>query len=178
MDEFEIILANEKIKSYRFITLIVLLFHLLFFMYLLFDEKLRGYSFLSLVIISIYLILFKFLQQRNHKAFYFNSTVYIFFALFWIETGNVWLFIISLMLGILYHISLQKIKLIINTTGIFKVNLPKKKYAWQLFDNVILKDNFLTLNFKNNHFIQGEIENKVDENAFNLFAVAQLNKQS
>ncbi len=174
MHDFEIILVNEKLKSYRFITLLILLLHTILFFYLLFDEKLRAYSFLSIVIIAIYLVLFYFLQKRNKKDFFIDSKVYLFFALFWIEIGNYWLFAIVLVLGFFYHISLQKTRLLFNAGMIIKQNFPKKNFYWNQFENIILKDNFLTLNFKNDHFIQGEVENNIDEMTFNNFAENQI----
>jgi hypothetical protein len=59
------------------------------------------------------------------------------------------------------------------------MRFPPKKYQWSLFSNVILKDNILTLDFKNNKLIQAEIETKdVNEEAFNTFAKGQVNKNS
>ncbi len=53
-----------------------------------------------------------------------------------------------------------------------KLNFPEKEYLWNTFNNVILKDNILTLDFKNNHLIQAEVEEpkNIDEKKFNSFA--------
>ena len=45
-----------------------------------------------------------------------------------------------------------------------------------MFANVILKDNILTIDFKNNKLIQVEIENNINEIQFNEFARQQLFK--
>ena len=43
-------------------------------------------------------------------------------------------------------------------------------HEWDEFNNIILKDNLLTLDFKTNKLLQLNIvENKVDENTFNTF---------
>ncbi len=57
-----------------------------------------------------------------------------------------------------------------------KLNFPEKEYLWNTFNNVILKDNILTLDFKNNHLIQAEVEEpkNMDEKQFNSFAKSQL----
>ena len=39
------------------------------------------------------------------------------------------------------------------------IGFPGKKYQWDQFSNVVLKDNILTLDFKNNKLLQAEIEN-------------------
>ena len=48
-------------------------------------------------------------------------------------------------------------------------NFPWKKYQWSEMSNVVLKDHILTMDFKNNKVIQAEIDNQVDEKAFNSF---------
>ena len=50
--------------------------------------------------------------------------------------------------------------------------LSKPVYCWNEFNNIILKDNVLTLDFKNNKLLQlnvQESDTKIDENNFNNF---------
>lgn len=56
-------------------------------------------------------------------------------------------------------------------------NLANKKYYWQEFNNIVLKDNILTLDFKNNKIFQRETideESDCDEDEFNEFCREQL----
>lgn len=60
---------------------------------------------------------------------------------------------------------------------IFFDNLLKKKYQWTEFNNIILKDNILTLDFKNNRVYQRETideDSDCDEDEFNQFCREQL----
>ena len=59
----------------------------------------------------------------------------------------------------------------VNTKGVsIKKMLGDTEHEWSGFNNIILKDNLLTLDFKNNKLLQLNIvENKVDENTFNTF---------
>ncbi len=59
----------------------------------------------------------------------------------------------------------------INTKGVnIKKMLGDNEHEWSGFNNIILKDNLLTLDFKNNKLLQLNItENNVDENSFNTF---------
>ena len=54
------------------------------------------------------------------------------------------------------------------------MNFPQQTYSWDMFDNVILKDNILTMDLKSNKLIQIEIDNSVNEIQFNEFAQQQL----
>jgi hypothetical protein len=59
-----------------------------------------------------------------------------------------------------------------NEGGIVINSLPKKEYPWTVLSNVVLKDNILTIDFKNNKLIQKEIESDAsqnDEREFNEF---------
>ena len=54
---------------------------------------------------------------------------------------------------------------------------PFKNYAWQQFNNVMLKDNILTLDFNNNKILQKETESDVSsetEKEFNEFCRQQI----
>ena len=56
--------------------------------------------------------------------------------------------------------------------------LFKRKFTWQAFNNIILRDGMLTLDFKNNHIIQKETidddEPDADEDEFNEFCRLHL----
>lgn len=58
-------------------------------------------------------------------------------------------------------------------------SLPKRYYRWDEISNVILKDNLLTIDFKNNKLVQKEIESAVsikEEQLFNDFCKTNLIK--
>ena len=51
-------------------------------------------------------------------------------------------------------------------------SLPTKKYSWNEVSNVVLKFGMLTIDFKNNRIVQGEVNNDVTlqlENEFNEY---------
>ncbi len=74
-------------------------------------------------------------------------------------------------------ISRRKLTVNFDTNGIGYPSFPKKNIRWDELSNVILKDGLLTIDFKNNHLLQSEIEtglNVIDETAFNQFCLQQL----
>ena len=134
MRTFEIILKNEKERSYRLI--------ILFF-----------------VILNVILFIYLFLSGQWKKGI----------------IGSI--ISADLIIFILAKVALKKISLYFTASGIEKRNFPFKKYQWDQFSNVILKDNILTLDFKNNKLLQAEIATKnSNDEAFNTFATEQLNK--
>jgi hypothetical protein len=62
---------------------------------------------------------------------------------------------------------------------IIQVNgFPRKTYGWEAFNNVLLKDGLLTLDFKNNRLLQKETiedeEDDADEDEFNAYCLERL----
>lgn len=57
-----------------------------------------------------------------------------------------------------------------------KKTLSTKKYDWQSFSNIVLKDSLLTLDFKNNKVLQLELDSSVqaDEKQFNDYCAGKL----
>jgi hypothetical protein len=55
-----------------------------------------------------------------------------------------------------------------------KKTFSNKLYPWAFFNAVILKDDLLTLDFKNNTVLQLEVENSINEIGFNDFCINKL----
>jgi hypothetical protein len=71
-----------------------------------------------------------------------------------------------------YEIAFDPAGIVINT-------FPKKHYPWTDLQNVLIKDNIITLDFKNNKLIQKEINEPVSmaiTQEFNAFCTEQLSK--
>ena len=98
----------------------------------------------------------------------------------WVAIRNYPIAVGCLLMGILYHFSLQKLQFVFNNILIRKINFPPAEYQWSQLSNVMLRDNMLTLDFNNNKLIQWEIENEksINENEFNEFAQQQLLRYS
>lgn len=97
----------------------------------------------------------------------------------WFQTGYWWIAIITFILGTLYLIAKRPLLVSIIKENISYPSFPKKKLSWSELNNIILKDGLLTIDLKNNSFIQQTVdENKtsVNEQEFNDFCKQQLNK--
>ena len=180
MQQFEIVLKNCKIKSYRFIALLIVLFNLAVFIFLLFSGVHFFEASAAVFLIALY-CLYRFYLAKKYKIGFFMDEVSLFIlAGCWVTLQNYLPAIACILMGILYHLSLQKLQFIFNGNFIKKMNFPQAEYSWNKFSNVLLRDNILTLDFKNNKLIQLEIENErsISEPGFNEFAQQQLIKHS
>lgn len=77
---------------------------------------------------------------------------------------------LCLTLYLLHWLTNSKIVFHFSPNGISRSSFITKKYGWNEFVNIILKDNILTLDFKNNSIVQSEIEDSsVNPEYFNKF---------
>ncbi len=178
MQQFEIILKNDKIKLYRTIALINLLLNLSIFTFLLFYDVYRAVALTSVFALALYVLLRWYVSKKQNPGYFFDEFVFFIPAMCWFGLHNYLLMIVLILMGLLYRFSLQKLKFIFTSEKVMRTNFPKKEFDWNQFSNVILKDNILTLDFKNNKLIQAEIEKtqQLNEERFNEFALSQIGR--
>ena len=88
---------------------------------------------------------------------------------------NLLIAVVNLVLFLLYTITIQRIIYNFDSSLIRQKNFPWKKYHWSELSNVIIKDNLLTIDFKSNKLMQGEIvSHEINETEFNAFAKRNL----
>lgn len=175
--QFEITLKNEKIKSYRTIALIVVLLNVAIFLLMLFYDSYRYQAGLAILLTGIYfLIRFYFSKKYQEENFPDQASLFV-LAGCWVGLQNYYMVAAMVITGILYLLALQKITILFTAEKVMKPGFPRKQYLWNGFNNVIIKDQLLTLDFKNNHLFQAVIKEpeNLNEKEFNLFAQAQLN---
>ncbi|MEO9023316.1 MAG: hypothetical protein ABI237_18725 [Ginsengibacter sp.] len=177
MQQFEIILRNDKIKMYRTIAWIFLLLNFSVFIFLLFYDVYHYPAMAFILALGLYLLLRWYLFKKGNSPVFLDEFVFFIPAAGWFGLHSYMVAIGCLLMGILYKLSLQKIKIIFTRGNIIKTNFPKKEFNWNEFNNVILKDDILTLDFKNNKLLQAQIENDdINETDFNSFAHLQISK--
>lgn len=175
--QFEIILKNEKERTYRMITLLFVVLHVLYFTYLLFDKVLWRRGITGLSIIALYTLYRLIISKTTSQRFYFGAGFFFPFAIF---SNQIWLMIVDgILLGICAA-ALQKKSVYFNSHVVEYKAFSYKRYKWNDFSNILLKDNILTLDFKNNKLLQAEIDPAFapDERIFNQFASEQLLKHN
>jgi Ca2+/Na+ antiporter len=180
MQQFELILKNYKIKSYRLIALLIVFFNLAVYIFLLFSDSHFYNAAASLFLVSAYCLYRFYLAKKTKTRFFMDEFSFFILAGSWVALHNYFIAAGCIFMGVLYYFSLQKFQFVFDNNSIKKLNFPKTEYAWNKFANVLLRDNILTLDFNNNKLIQVEIEDEenIDETEFNAFAQQQLLKFS
>lgn len=170
---FNIEVKNNKVNAYRNITSGIVVFNIFFFIFLAFRSNEQKSTLPFLIVISLYAAYRYFISGKTRKGFFFDE--WVFFLLMIIWQHNYVMGAVNLLFFLLYTAAVQKIRYSFTGSHIELLYFPWKKYKWDELSNVILKDNLLTMDFKNNKLMQAEIVNgDVDENEFNEFANRQL----
>lgn len=181
---YSITIKNGKHASYNKIGLFFLLVHLLYFGYYFLKVN-SGVNFVAIVggIAISFLGLatnFNSVSRNRMPAMPFWLLLAA-LALMWAWLEMYLMSVVILGLGVLDFIARKKPQFIFTDDIIEKKAFPASTIRWEELDNVILKDNILTIDFKNDRLIQEEIDidsYDIDEEAFNSYCAAQLGEIS
>jgi hypothetical protein len=94
-------------------------------------------------------------------------------------TATPWFGAFFVVFGILEYQAKRPLEIGFDDDRIVINNVVRQGYYWSAFNNVILKDGLLTLDFKNNRLLQKEVadddeEDDADEEEFNSFCRSRL----
>ncbi len=181
MPTFELILKNEKLRQYTLLAyLIIVLNALLLGVYAFYSasQAARINAITGIMLVAAFFIVERIVKKQDAGK-HLNAVPGVFFLII-ITWGLMlaWLpALINLLLLILYLISKRPLLVSISSSSVAYPSFPKKVFAWEQLNNVVLKDGLLTLDFKNNRILQAEINNaqkEINEQEFNDFCRRQL----
>ena len=156
-DSYEIEVPNDKAATYRMVTFIIALINVAAFAYLYFNETNKSkLSFATLgAILSITALIFYTLKNYTRSQQSFRIEIaFIILALIWFISGEWWLGLPMLLFAVLGFYTNKKTIIRFSTEGINYPSFPPKLLSWADVDFVILKDDVLTIELKNNKLLQ------------------------
>ena len=183
MDKFTIILPNEKKGSYKILTILISLINIVGFIYLSPHVADDSNAHILLVIgvssTATPLTLYFFFKKGRESNFFQMLFSFFIASIFWMLLGFYLMGSLLFIFALTGLSALTKLKVELDNNMISYPSFPQKKIEWNEVSNLIVKDNILTIDLKNNKLIQhtiNENENKdLDETAFNTFVQQQLN---
>lgn len=176
MQPFEIVLKNDKVTTYRSFALVIVVFNIIVFLFLLFNPIIVYPAAASFFAVAVYGLYRWYVAKKNKASLYMDEFSFYVLAGCWVVLQHYLIAAGAAVMGLLYHFALQQLLFVFDTTSVKKMTFPAATYEWDQFNNVVLRDNILTLDFANNRLIQMEIEHasSVSETQFNAFARQQL----
>lgn len=178
-ESYSIEIPNEKLPTYRLVTLIVSIVNLSAYLYFLIKPA-QAHS-MSVVYVGLVLAAMAFLaimlkRYGRQVPDSWPAAALIACGCIWCATGNWWP---GLLLGAFAAMSVvtQKKPVIhFNQHQIRYPSFPEKKLQWAAVDFAILKDDILTIEMKDNHLMQftlaSHIAAQIDSQRFNEFCEA------
>ena len=97
MQQFDLVLKNDKIKSYRFIALIILFLNLSVFTFFLFYDEYRTKAASAIAVIFIYILMRRSYIKKNKQEHYFNEFMFFVLAFCWMGLQNYLLVLICIL---------------------------------------------------------------------------------
>lgn len=158
MHNFSVEIPNERIKTYKVFSFIILTLNFLGFGYVFLrtNETASIFAIVALVFNAVpwsyYL-----LNKKHIKSPVIEITL-IASSLLWIYFGNFWMGILLLGFALMSFFTNKKQVILFNDEGIVYPSFPEKKYAWADVLQVMWKDDILTIDLKDNKLLQFNIE--------------------
>lgn len=186
MNSFTIVIPNSKASNYRTVTIIIALLNVIvitYFHHYVAKQKTIDFYFTEVGYIFLLPPLISYFIYKKGRAFSMGSIAFGNFlaAIVWWTISTWYLGLLSMVFSILGFYALKStFTILINMNGIFYPSFPSKKIQWNELQNAVLKDNILTIDFKNNKLIQHtliEFDNGgLDEALVNQFLQSKIQK--
>ncbi len=117
-------------------------------------------------------------QGSKKKKVYYSRALLI-AALVWMKMPYLqWLAFLFIILALLEYQARSPLEIGFSDNEIRMNSLFKRKYSWDQFNNIMLKDGLLTMDFANNRILQQEVvddeEDEADEDEFNDYCKKNL----
>lgn len=115
--------------------------------------------------------------EKKKKSVRTLDIALLFIALFWISRGKFFFAFLLILIALVgFYINRKKIVVASESNIVYPYFIDKKIY-WNEINNIILKDDILTIDLKNNKLLQATLSPanvNPDEKDFNAFCAKQL----
>ncbi len=163
-ESYSIEIPNEKLPTYRVVTLIVSIINLLAFVYLALNAT-RDYSSASLYVglgLSVVAVMM-ILVKRFGKALpdIWAAMVLVACALIWMVAGNILPGFLLMIFAMMSLVAQKQPVIHFEKAHIRYPSFPEKILLWTDVDFVMLKDDILTIEMKDNQLLQFTLQKSV-----------------
>jgi hypothetical protein len=179
VSKFIIEIPNEKAATYKVVTLIVLLLNFFVFGFV-FMHAVAGSSQIAAIagLACNGIAIVYYLLNKKHLKTPYTEIIFFINAVLWLLWANYIVAGLMIVFSLLSFYANKKIQISFTDDEIIYPSFPVKKYAWDEVENVIWKDDILTIDLKNNKLLQFNIDKAFaagfDAVGFNAFAAQKV----
>lgn len=176
--QYVVSLKNRNTRYIDLIGLLLGIMSVIFFVReLLVAHEVSLAYLLGSISVTIVLI-WNVVQSSKGKKVYYSRALLI-AALVWMKMPFFqWLTFVFIILALLEYQAKYSLEIGFSDHEVVINSMFKKRYAWSAFDNIVLRDGIITLDFINNRILQREVEDdeddEADEDEFNAYCERQL----
>lgn len=179
--DYVVTLKNQSVNRINIISRLVAGISAAFFLYQQVKSGWHTYLFLASFLLIAGGLSWNWYSAKKHKPVSYSRILLVagvtWFAmpfLFWIGLPLIAMALLEKQARFHLEIGFTRERIVFNT-------LIKQKFSWSEFNNILLKDEILTLDFKNNKLIQKETlddDGDADEEEFNAYCSSRLLEQA
>jgi hypothetical protein len=178
--QYVVILKKNSERTTDLLSILLCLFSALGFLYLSFYTGHLQYIPLIMALVLLTGLAINLVMARRGGARVRYRYWLLAAGIGWIGTTPIpWVGALFFLLAFLEYQTKRPLEIGFHDDRVVINTLIKQRFDWSFFNNVILKDGLLTLDFKNNRLIQKEVaddedEDDADEEEFNAFCRGRL----
>jgi hypothetical protein len=176
--QYVVTLKNDKQRLIDLIGLFIASVSAIAFLTVFVRFERTSYIFLAGFILIVAGLIYNWYRRKKHSDTSF-SRVLLVAGIIWFAMPHHfgWIGLPILLLALLEPHARRPLEIGFSDDRVVINSLIRKKFQWEEFSNVMLKDDMLTLDFKNNRIIQKETideEGDTDEEEFNDYCRGRL----
>lgn len=183
--EYVVTLRNERARYINIISLLIIVVSVIFFLFQQFrQDRQEWYPYLyltSALLIIAGLIWNWYIFSKKIRPVYYSKILLV-AAVTWLAMPFLpWIGIFLVLLSLLEKPARLPLEIGFNHDIVVFNTIIRRKFYWNQFNNVVLKDGMLTLDFKNNNLFQKltiDEDNDADEDEFNEYCRKHLKTSS
>ena len=177
--QYVVVLKSRHNRYIDFLGILLSVFSIVSFTYELVIAESVGIAYLLGIIFVTAVVAWNIYQSYRKKKVYYSRALLI-AALVWMKMPWLqWLAFVFIILALLEYQAKYPLEIGFSDNHILVNSLFKKRYNWSQFNNIVLKDGLLTLDFTSNRLLQQEVEDdeegEADEEEFNEYCRKHLN---
>ncbi|MEP6512964.1 MAG: hypothetical protein ABJA79_03805 [Parafilimonas sp.] len=176
--DYIIILKHPGYKLADTISLLLCLFTVIFFTYFLAAGVEKPAPYIITIAVIIVQFLINYFKKKQGKKINHNYAFSICFIAWLTIPYSNWVLAVLYLIALVAETQVKfPYEIGVNEEGIIINSFPKKNFTWADFVNVLIKENMLTIDFKNNRILQKETESEVSielEKEFNEFCKKRI----
>ena len=179
--DYSIEIQDSKAATHKTVTFIIAVINLLTFTFFLFYtnetwiKNIIGVGFICSLLAVFFFVIKKFSHYLSNFPI---EILFIICAILFLITGNYLQGLLLMIFSFFSFVTSKKLLIQFTIDGIRYPSFPAKLFLWSEVDFVLLKDDILTLEMKDNRLLQftlkKQIADAIDTNEFNAFCAAQL----